>query len=353
MIALSLLWLLAGCGREPVTAPATPGRTNADAQRSVEARAVRVRPEVELTGTLSPVASVQLGFDVPGRVEKLLVERGERVRKGQRLARLDPAMARAQLAQAEAAVEGARAQLVAGEASLARLEKLKGAGGVSEQQWADAQAAVAAGRAGVAQAEAARDLAATHLDNHDLVSPIGGILSNGPDNAGMMVGAGTPLFVVEDLSALHVKATAPESAGWLAEGQGASVLVPGGAAVPAVVRRVIPSLDPQTRRIPVEIRVDDPPATLRANAFARVRVRGAADIDAFEVPSAAVVARPDFCVFVDGPDGPRRVGVQLIERRGDVAVVTGDLGDGARVRVDPPRDLGVDGAVEASAGSAP
>jgi RND family efflux transporter MFP subunit len=353
MVALTLLMLLTGCKEEPATVAAPAGRSDAVAARSVEARAVRYRPEVELTGTLGAVASVQLGFDVPGRVEKLLVERGARVRKGDKLARLDPAMARAQLAQAEAAVAGARAQLVAGEASLARLEKLKGAGGVSEQQWADAQAALAAGRAGVAQAEAARELAATHLDNHVLVSPISGIVSNGPDNAGMMVGAGTPLFVVEDLSALHLKATAPESASWLAEGQAASVLVPGGEAVPAVVKRVIPSLDPQTRRIPVEVRVDDPPASLRANAFARVRVQGAADIDAFEVPSAAVVARPDFCVFVDGSDGPRRVGVRLLERRGDVAVVTGDLGDGARVRIDPPRELGADGAAEPAAGATP
>ncbi len=350
MIALSLLWVLAGCAPEPALAPPTAGRASAEAPRSAEARAVRYRPEVELTGTLGAVASVQLGFDVPGRVEKLLVDRGDRVRKGEKLARLDASMARAQLAQAEAAVAGARAQLVAGESSLARLEKLKGAGGVSEQQWADAQAAVATGRAGVAQAEAARDLAATHLDNHVLVAPIAGIVSNGPDNAGMMVGAGTPLFVVEDLSALHLKATAPESAGWLAEGQAARVLVPGGQAVPAVVRRVIPSLDPQTRRIPVEIRVEGPPASLRANAFARVQVQGAADIDAFEVPSAAVVARPDFCVFVEGSDGPRRVGVQLLERRGDVAVVTGALGDGARVRIDPPPELGADGA---AAGTAP
>ncbi len=345
MTVVSVLFLLAACSEEaaPTASPAPVAASVAPAAvRTAPVEAVQYRPVVELTGTLSAVASVQLGFDVPGRIEKLLVDRGERVKKGKPIARLDDSMAKAQAAQAEAAVSGARAQLAAGEATLGRLEKLKAAGGVSEQQWSDATAGIAAGRAGVEQAEAALRLARTHVENHVLRSPISGVVSNGPDNAGMMVGAGTPIFLVEDLSALQVKATAPESASWLAEGQDAEIIVPGGEPVKARVSRVIPSLDMATRRIPVEVRVDDPPATLRANGFARVSVRGAADIPAFKVPAAAVVARPDFCVFVKDGESVKRVPVEVLERGADGVTVRASLAADAQVVLDPTTEAGAE-----------
>lgn len=339
MLPSFLVLSLLACGSEP-SAPTTAAAASAAvALRTAPAEAVQYSPRVELTGSLSPAASVYLGFDVPGRIEQLLVQRGDEVKKGQSLARLDARMAEAQAQQAEAALAGANAQLAAGEAALARLQKLKDAGGVSEQQYQDADAAVQAGRAGIQQAEAAVRLARTHVSNHTLKAPIDGVVTNGPDNAGAMVGAGTPLFVIEDLSGLIMKATAPESASWLVAGLSAEIVVPGGAGVPASVVRVLPSLDPQTRRVPVEVRVDAPPATLRANAFGRAVVKGAADIAAYKVPAGAVVARPDYCVYVDEGGTPRRVAAEVLERLADGVIVRADLPSGAAVVVDPPKEI--------------
>jgi RND family efflux transporter MFP subunit len=342
----SLLLLLLACGGasapEGANPPAAPSATTAAAPavRTAPAKAVKHRPSVELTGTLAATASVQLGFDVPGRIEKLMVKRGQQVKKGAAIARLDDSMASAQYAQAKAAVSGAKAQLAAGEAALGRLEKLKAAGGISEQQWDDAVAAVTAGRAGVEQAEAATRLAKTHLDNHVLKAPIAGLVSNGPDNAGMMVGAGMPLFLIEDVTTLQVKATAPETASWIAEGDEASLLLPGGETVAAQVVRVIPSLDMATRRVPVEIVVENPPSTLRANAFARVKVTGAAEVDAYEIPAAALVARPDFCVYVQEGEALRRVPAEVLSREAATAVIRAELPASAEVVLDPPKEAG-------------
>lgn len=341
---IALLWILAACGPgapapEPAVAAAAP------AWRTAAVEAARYRPTVELTGSLAPVAAVQLGFDVPGRIEALYVQRGQKVRAGERIARLDAALAAAQLAQAEAALAGAEAQLSAGEAAWGRARKLKEAGGLSEQQYADAEGQILAARAGVEQARAAVRLARTHLGLHTLVSPIDGVVTNAPDNVGMMVGAGTPLFVIEDLSALQVKATAPESASWLREGLAATVLgqTPGAAAgYPAKVVRVLPSLDPATRRIPVEVRIDAPPPELRANAFARVKVEGDREVDAWSVPAEAVVARPDFSVFVVRGSGaaPAQVPVAIVAEQGDRRLVTGALAAGDTVVLGPPPTLG-------------
>jgi len=341
-LALALL----ACTADPThtAQPAAAAAAGPIALRTASPSAVKHRPTVELTGSLEPIASVQLGFDVPGRMVELMVARGTMVREGQAIARLDAELARAQLAQAQAAVAGAEAQAAQGEAAWGRAQKLKEAGALSEQAYGEAEAGIKAARAGVEQARAAARMAATHLDKHTLRAPIAGMVTNGPDNAGMMIGAGTPLFVIEDLSALQLKATAPESASWIREGQPATIL--GGApgvegASSAVVARVIPSLDPATRRIPVEIRLGSADAGLRAHAFGRVRLEAMTEVDAWSVPRAALVARPDFSVFVDGPQ-VRRIPLTILAEEGANAIVTGALAASDAVVLDPPITLGVE-----------
>lgn len=325
-------------------APTTPAQAQEAALELAAVEAVTFRPELELTGSLEPVAAVQLGFDVPGRVSALLVTRGQAVTQGQSLARLDATMASAQLAQAQAAVQGAEAQLVAGEAGFARAQALYDAKGMSEQQFQDAKASIEAGRAGVEQARAALRLAKTNLGFHTLQSPIAGVVTAGPDNPGMLVGAGTPIFQVADLTSLQLKGTAPESATWLSEGLTATVLSGAGVQAPAKVSRVLPALDPVTRRLPVELVVSAPPPELRAYTFARATVQAGADQPAWSVPASAVVARPDYVVFAvrEGGDAanPAKIAVEIVRKEGDRAVVTGALTGNDRVVADPPSGMG-------------
>jgi HlyD family secretion protein len=66
---------------------------------------------VSASGNIEPRAEVALSFDLAGRVTEVLVEVGDTVRAGDPLARLDDRALRLQVEQAEAALEGARAQL--------------------------------------------------------------------------------------------------------------------------------------------------------------------------------------------------------------------------------------------------
>jgi len=340
-----VLLLLAGaCGREP--APTAATAATVATVRTAVVESAPWTPELTLDGTLEPVAAVQLGFDVPGRMDRLLVSRGARVQKGDAIATLDDAMARAQLAQAEAAVQGAEAQLAAGEASWARAQQLRTAGGLSDQQYKDAEAGILAGRAGVEQARAALALARTHVGNHTLRAPIAGTLTNGPDNAGMMIGAGTPLFFLEDLSALQLKGSVSEADTWVREGMPVTVYsgVPGSElSAPAVVVRVIPALDPITRRLPVEVRLEGAPVGLLAHGYARATIRAADAVSVSAVPTAAVVARPDFCVIVEEGGVYTRVPVEVVGETGERSLVRGNLRTGAAVVLYPPSGLGGEG----------
>ncbi len=346
----ALVWMLVlgaagtpGCKADPAVAGKADAATLT--LRYGMAEPARHRPSTEITGSLDPVQSVQLGFDVPGRVQRLLVNRGDAVKAGQPIAVLDAGIAQAQYDQAAAAVAGAEAQVAGGEASFERAKKLKDAGALSEQDWSTTQASILAARAGVQQAKAAAAMAKANLDHQTLRAPFGGVIQNGPDNAGIMTGGGTPLFLLDDVSALQLKGTAPEDAAtWLREGLDATVYpaTPGATVgYPAKVLRVLPSLDVATRRLPVEIRIVDPPAALRAHGFARVVVQGASDVDGWKLPKAALVARPDFCVFVATGAGaaPKRVPVTVLDDQGDSIIVSGDLQLGAQVVLDPPHTL--------------
>lgn len=338
---IPLLLLLAACSPDAGSVPSASAAAVAPSLQTAAVKLAPYRRSAEVTGSLEPIASVQLGFDVPGRIDALLVERGQSVKAGQPIARLDSRIAAAQLAQAKAALAGAEAQLAAGEAGFARAQKMKEAGGMSDQQFADAEAGIRAGRAGVEQARAAVQLASTHFANHTLKAPIDGVVTNGPDNAGVLVGAGTPVFLIEDLSALQVKGSVAEADAWLHEGMEATARAgaPGAeASVPARVVRVIPALDMMTRRLPVEIRIDGQPQ-LRAHSLARVTITDSEDITAAVVPRSALIARPDFCVFVTDASGTRRVSVAVLEERGAEVVVRGELADGATVVLSPPPSL--------------
>ncbi len=90
---------LAACHPDPATTPAAEAAVSAGFRYGM-AEPARHRPSTEFTGSLDPVQSVQLGFDVPGRVQRLLVARGDHVAAGQAIAVLDSSIAQAQSDQA-------------------------------------------------------------------------------------------------------------------------------------------------------------------------------------------------------------------------------------------------------------
>ncbi len=339
-MTLLLLGFLLGCAGEP--SASAGAATDGPAIVTAGVQSATWRPTVEITGSLDPVASVQVGFDLPGRIDRIITARGAIVAAGDPLASLDRAISSAQLAQADAGVAAAAAGAEAAEKAWTRIEAVGNA--VSDQQRTEVNAALAGARAQLDQARAAHRMARTQLAYHTLKAPIAGLVTSAPDNAGALVGAGSPLFVIEDLSALRLKGTAPETETWLTAGLDVMIYpgTPGATqGYPARVDLVIPSLDPATRRVPVEIRVDQPPTALKAHGFGRAVITAAEEETVWSVPRGALVARPDFSVLVlpEGTDEPRRVPVTVLQQ-GDQILVRGELSADDRVVVNPPHGYG-------------
>lgn len=225
----------------------------------------------ELAGDLRPSQAANLSFKVGGRLSKVRVVRGQQVKRGEVLAALVDTEARATLAQAEAAVAAARAQAALAEDAERRVAMLGNAEAVSSSAVSTARLTADAARAGIAQARAGVALARANLDNHVLVAPFDGVVVQVPDGVGETVGPGAPIVRVENLDVLLLRATASEDdARRLTPGAEVLIRTSTGKQGTGRVRSVLGSLEPVSRRAPVEIEVPNQDRALAAGAYVRV-----------------------------------------------------------------------------------
>ena len=304
-------------------------------------RAVRSTPREEITGALNPAKALQLGFEVGGRLAKVSAVRGASVQQGQVVAQLDVEVATAQVKQAEAAVRAAEAQAGMAKDTAERQTKLQQGGSISEWQGksSDAQAAVAAAQVQVAKAALAQARAA--LSRHTLRAPFAATVIDAPDQVGATVGPGAPLITLEQLDMLTLKITVPESArDGLRVGARVHVEATSGKAQTdeARIRAIIPSADPATRRIPVEITVPNRDRRFTAHTLARAVLALGDEQVAAAVSSSALASAGGDHLFVLAGNEVKRVAVTVLDRGAHEVVVTG-LPDGSKVIDSPAVDL--------------
>jgi HlyD family secretion protein len=202
-----------------------------------------IRQVVEATGTINAVTTVQVGSQVSGTIAHLGADFNSRVRKGQVIAQIDPALfqgtvlqtradlanARASLAAAKANLEKAKASAVQTKADYARNVGLAREGVVSQQQLdlakanADsAEAAVDAAAAQVTQAaaqveqrQAAVAVSETNLRYTTILAPIDGTVVARNVDVGQTVAASlqapTLFTIAQDLTKMQVYAKTDES----------------------------------------------------------------------------------------------------------------------------------------------
>lgn len=242
-LALALLLAAAGAGTLWLRSPSSDERQAA----SYVTEAVRrgdLTVTVSATGTLQPTNKVDIGSELSGIVEAVLVDDNDRVRKGQVLARLDLSKlndqirkSEAHLASAEAKVEQLRATVAEARANLARLEQVAelSGGKVPSKAELDTGAAAlqraladeAAARAAVAEAQAALSSDRTNLSKAHIRSPIDGVVLARKVDPGQTVAASfqAPVLftLAENLSQMQLEVDVDEAdVGQVREGQSAT-----------------------------------------------------------------------------------------------------------------------------------
>ncbi len=199
-----------------------------------------LRSTIQATGTLNPVETVDVGTQISGTIKELYFDYNSRVKEGQLIALMDSATQAAEVAQAEAAVASARADLLNAQAALgvaakdlARTRELakrdliaKADVDTDTSTWLKAKANLAAAEAKVAQYRAALEKSRINLNYTRIYSPVDGVVVAKNVEEGQTVAASyqTPSIaeIARDLTQMQVEVNVDEAdIGGVHEGQAA------------------------------------------------------------------------------------------------------------------------------------
>jgi HlyD family secretion protein len=285
--------------------------------------------KVTATGTLSARNTVEVGAQVSGRLVEIAVDFNDRVRKGQVIARLDPAVldaqltaAKANLAVAEADREKAAVARADADRQLARQRALRADNLIAattveaaEVTADNARAAQAAAAAQVTQARAAVAQARLNLGYATITSPVDGVVISRDVDVGQTVAASlsapTLFTIAEDLARMQIDTSVGESdVGKVSAGMKATFTVDafGGRTFEGSVRQVrnAPTTVSNVVTYNAVIDVDNSDGGLRPGMTATVVFVLDEVADAVLVPSAALRFKPtmDEVMAMLGPRGP-------------------------------------------------
>jgi HlyD family secretion protein len=293
---------------------ALTGRSGAEARyRTAVVDRGAIVQQVSANGTLNPVVLVNVGTQVSGTISRLYVDFNDEVRAGQVLARLDPALLEAQLAQSRAALAKAEADLKLAEANATRSRFLFEKQMVSEAAIDQAEQALAAAQAQAALAGAQVRRDRTNLEYSIIRSPVSGVVVARDVDVGQTVAASfqTPtLFkIAQDLGEMQIDTDVAEAdIGGLKVGQAVLFGVDAypGRDFQGEVRqiRLNPKIEQNVVTYNVVVAVDNRERLLMPGMTANVRVVVAERPDALRVPNAALRFRP--AEVADGDAGRRR-----------------------------------------------
>jgi len=308
-----------------------------------------ISKEIRFTGNIEASTEVKVFPKITGKIEAVKVDAGDPVRKNDLIILLESEELRAQVAQAEAALQSirakwaqmqvgtrseelaqaedlvskARAKLKDSENNYSRLKGLFDQGVIAKRELESAELAhhVAqadlnsaqkqldmlvqgatkedrqALQAQVRQAEAAHDLAKIHLSYTRITSPIAGTVSQRHFDPGNLAIPTQPLVTVVQMDPLRVVVYFPENQiRFMVPGTQANLMV---AAYPdqvfqGTIDKVNPTLDPTTRMFSAEIEVPNKQYLLRPGMFTTVILSVDSHLNTLLVPKEAVVYTEEY-----------------------------------------------------------
>jgi membrane fusion protein (multidrug efflux system) len=341
-----------GCtGTAPAAVEAPPPPVHA---ATIEPEAVT--PISTATAEILANRQSNMRSETAGRVVDVLVEAGDRAEEGQVLLRLDVGRPASAAQAANAAVAQSQARLSQAEREQARTKKLVQTGGLPEQRLDDAEDAVRLASAARDAARAEARLARRGLTDAVVRAPFGGTIVERAVELGEYLAPGSPLLTLADTSLLKARVLLdPREAIDVSVGSKAliSVYARPGEVFAGKVVRVGEVIDPRTRRLPVEIEIDDHDGRLRPGLVARFAVETGEPKMVIRVPLEGVFERfgsQHVYVIEDGIAQRRTVVLGLVGagfaevtegiEPGETVVIKGvnRVVDGSKVQVVPAEE---------------
>lgn len=236
---------------------------------------------IEAVGTVASVRSVEIRNEVPGVVEAIHFDSGQRVEKDAPLVALDAARERSQIAAARARLENARS-------TYSRSRRLVEQGAFARAQLEEAQAAYEIARGELAALEAS-------LAQKIVRAPFAGRLGIRAISVGQFLEPGTRIATLDAVGEAFVDFSLPqERVAEARPGMAVRVHLRGGGKAPRAgeVVAVDPAVDPVTRALRLRAHVPDPDERLLPGMFVDVEAVLPEPIEVVAVPRTAIVYAP-------------------------------------------------------------
>jgi RND family efflux transporter MFP subunit len=332
MMLAFLAIALAGCNDKVAEKP-TPGRPVLVATVHYEAES----PERSFVGTIKPRIETDMGFRVPGKVAKRLVEVGQTVDVGQPLATLDEVDLKLQAEQAEAEFRAATGVLAQAAAAEQRAKELRLKGWATDATLDSASAAADEARARLNRAERSVDLTKNSLSYATLEADTRGVVTATLIDAGQVVASGQTAIRVARFDEKEAVVAIPETLVGRAKDGTASVTLwsEPDKKYAAKLREIAPSADSATRTYLAKFSLPD--------ADDKVSLGMTATLTLADRSTQRVARVPLSALFSEGGDPS----LYIVDAKGEVAlkpvvvksyesndvVISGGVDEGSKVVV--------------------
>jgi RND family efflux transporter MFP subunit len=303
-LAAAVAGLFSGCSSGRSATPPAPETVRNVSVLTVER--AEVPDLLEAVGTVRAAETSQLASQMMGNIVEIRAHEGDRVRRGQVLAVIDDAQARAAVDHATAAETAAEQEVAASDSDLAlaqttltRYQNLYDKKSVSPQEFDEVKARYQAAlarhdmkRAGQAQAKATLAQACTSFSYTRILAPFDGVVTERKADPGMLASPGLPIFTVEGLGHYRLEATVNENdLRYVRTGEQVPIVVDAleTSKLEGKVAQIVPAADPGSRSFLAKI---DLPADarLRSGLFGRAQFsRGKRS--SLLIPQTAVLER--------------------------------------------------------------
>jgi multidrug efflux system membrane fusion protein len=286
--SLGLVFVLSACGNgEQMEQPLRP------------AMVVQPQPAAALVdsypGEVRARYEPELAFRIGGKVSKRMVDVGDRVKKDQALAELDPQDVRLQLEATRAQMAAAEANLQTVRAERERYKALLGRNLVSRSQFDNIENQYRAGEARLKQVKAEYDVARNQTDYAVLRASQDGVIARRAVEVGQVVAAGQTVFTLAADGEREVSISLPEQGfGRFEIGQQVEVELwsQPDQRFPGRIREMAPAADPQSRTFAARVAFTEGKVPAELGQSARVFIASSGEVP-LAVPLSALSAEKD------------------------------------------------------------
>jgi RND family efflux transporter MFP subunit len=295
--------LMTGCKRSDAAEQLPPAiGSGAPALPTLPTLATNTADEIPMdnqvlraTGTTMALHQAELGPKMSGVLASVLVDEGDKVKKGQPLFRLEANTAALGAKQAQAGLEQAKVGLSQAEIDYHRTKSLFEQGAVSPAIWDQARIGYDRAKVAVQQAEVALSTARNYVGDTTVYAPFTGVVASKRKSTGETVTMMPPtvVIVVQDLSKIEVRTKVAENAlNRVHPGEVMKVRFPSlGEERDVPIERINPSVDPLSRTVEIVGIIPNQDGKLKAGMLVEITfpqpAAPASESSALAAPSVA------------------------------------------------------------------